>query len=74
MFKEKPVEFSLTRVNKERRNPLSYSYWSMGGSHTPSYSSVRYFLSIVYDFSKKFCVYPQKTKDEAFENSRTGKV
>jgi len=35
---------------------------------TPSHSGVRYFLLIVDDFSRKLWVYPQKTKDEAFEN------
>jgi len=42
-------------------------------SSTPSHLGAKYFLSIVDDFSIKLWVYPQKTKDEAFENFKNWK-
>jgi len=39
----------------------------------PSHSGARYFLNIVDDYSRKFWIYIQKTKDEAFDNLRKTK-
>lgn len=68
----------IVKFNKGKQRThvfLDYVHANLWGpARNPSHSGIRYFLSIVDDYSRKLCVFIQKTKDGTFENFKSWKT